>query len=125
MAKFLSLEDVEQTARQNPETFFIPSEQERKSKKVGASVRLHFLLKDPSGDQPRAERMWVTVTQAQGFLRPYKGILENAPVFIEDLKPGDEVTFKPCHIAQTIIKKGDPGWIDSAGPESPGVRNVL
>jgi hypothetical protein len=114
MAKFLSLEDVERTAKQYPDTFFIPSEEERKSQKVGASVRLHFLLKNPSDDEPRAERMWVTVTQEQGFLRPYKGTLENVPAFIEDLKPGEEVTFRSCHIAQTLIKKGDPRWIDSA-----------
>src|SRR6266550_3137390 len=114
MAKFLSLENVEETASQNPGTFFLPPEQERKSQKVGASVRLHFLLKNPADGEPRAERMWVTVTQEQGFLRSYKGILENTPVVIEDLKPGDEITFKPCHIAQTIIKKGDPRWLDSA-----------
>jgi hypothetical protein len=58
--------------------------------------------------------MWVTVTQEQGLFKPYKGVLENAPAYIEDLKPGTEVTFKECHIAQTIIKKGDPRWIDCA-----------
>src|SRR5262249_22964068 len=56
-----------------------------------------------------------TVTQEQGFLRPYKGVLENSPVFIDDLEEGAEVTFNACHIAQTIIKKGDPRWIDCAG----------
>lgn len=114
MAKFLNLEDVEKTARENPETFFIPSAEERKSQRVGDSVRLHFRLKNPSGDEPQAERMWVTVTQEQGLLKPYKGMLQNAPIYIEDLKPGDEVAFKPCHIAQTIIKKGDPRWIECA-----------
>jgi hypothetical protein len=114
MAEFLCLEDVEKTANQSPDTFFIPSKNERTSQKVGASVRLHFLLKDPSDDEPRAERMWVTITQEQGLLRPYKGVLQSAPVYIKDLKPGNEITFKPCHIGQTIIKKGDPRWIDSA-----------
>jgi hypothetical protein len=114
MAKFLKLEDVEKTAKENPETFFLPSEEERRSQRVGNSVRLHFWLKDPTPDEPRAERMWVTITQEQGLFRPYKGVLENAPAFIDDLEPGSEVTFKPCHIAQTIIKRGDPRWIDSA-----------
>jgi hypothetical protein len=113
MAKFLTLENVEQTAKEHPDTFFLPSEKERKSQKIGASVRLHFLLKNPSENDPTAERMWVKVTQECGFLKPYKGILESPPVLIDDLKPGDQVTFKPCHIAQTIIKKGDPQWIDS------------
>ena len=114
MAKFLRLEDVEKTAKENPETFFIPSEEERKAQRIGYSVRLHFWLKDPAPGQPQAERMWVTITQEQGLFRPYKAVLENAPAFIEDLKPGMEITFKPCHIARTIIKKGDPRWINCA-----------
>lgn len=114
MAKFFNLENVEKTARENPETFFIPSEEERKSRGVGDSVRLHFRLKESIAGEPQAERMWVTITQERGFLRPYKGVLQNAPAYIEDLKQGDVVTFKSCHIAQTIIKKGDPRWIDCA-----------
>lgn len=113
MAKFLALENVEQVARQHPDSFFIPPERERKSQKVGASVKLIFLLKDPPDGAPNAERMWVRITQEQGFFKPYKGTLESAPACIEDLRPGDEITFKSCHIAQTIIKKGDPRWIDS------------
>lgn len=114
MGKFLKLEDVEKLAKEHPETFFIPSKEERTSQKVGASVRLHFLLESPAEGDPTGERMWVTITQAQGFFSPYKGTLENSPAFIEDLKIGDEVTFKACHIAKTIIKRGDPRWIDSA-----------
>jgi len=114
MAKFLDLEDVVKVAREYPETFFIPSAHERKSQRIGDSVRLHFRLKNPSTDEPEAERMWVTVTQEQGFFRPYKGLLQNSPAFIEDLEEGAEVTFKSCHIAQTIIKKRDPRWIHCA-----------
>ncbi|MES2924800.1 MAG: DUF2185 domain-containing protein [Verrucomicrobiota bacterium] len=114
MAKFLNLEDVEKTARENPETFFIPPAEERKSQRVGDSVRLHFKLNNPSTGEPQAERMWVTVTQEQGFLRSYKGLLQNSPAFIEDLDQGVEVTFKSCHIAQTIIKKGDRRWVNCA-----------
>ena len=74
----------------------------------------YISVKDPLPSEPQAESMWVTITQEQSLFRPYKGVLENAPAFIEDLKQGTEVTFKPRHIAQTIIKKGDPRWIDSA-----------
>jgi hypothetical protein len=56
----------------------------------------------------------VTITHEQGFWTSYKGVLENQPAVIEDLKSGDEVTFKACHIAQTLIKKGDPRWIECA-----------
>ncbi len=114
MAKLLKLEDVEAAADEHPESFFIPPLQERRSQAVGDSVRLHFLLDNPSEDEPRAERMWVIVTRALGLLRPYRGKLESNPLYISDLKAGDEVTFKPCHIARTVIKKGDPRWIDSA-----------
>jgi hypothetical protein len=114
MAKFLRLDNVEIAARQNPDTFFLPSEEERKSQKVGDSVRLHFLVKEPRKGEPRAERMWVTVTRERGFLRSYKGTLENIPAVIEDPQLGDEIKFNACHIAQTIIKIGDPRWIDSA-----------
>ena len=114
MAKYLHLEDVEKIAKEHPQTFFLPSKEERKSQRIGDSVRLHFRLKDPGPDEPQAERMWVTVTQEKSFLKPYKGVLQNAPLFIEDLKKGTEVAFEPHHIAQTIIKKGDPRWIDSA-----------
>lgn len=113
MAKFLKLEDVEKTAKQHPDSFFIPSERERKRQKAGDSVRLHFLLDNPGEDEPRAERMWVTITRAQGLFSPYKGILENNPVYIDNLALGEEITFSACHIAQTIVKKEDPRWIDS------------
>jgi hypothetical protein len=113
MARFSDLEDVEKAAALNPATFSIPSADERKGQKVGASVRLHFLLQDAGPNEPRAERIWVTITQAQGLFKPYKGTLETNPVFFRELKINDEVSFKPCHIAQTIIKKDDPRWIDS------------
>ena len=114
MARFLNFEDVEKAAAQNPESFFIPNADERKSQKIGDSVRLHFMLQDVGANEPRAERIWVTITQAQSLFKPYKGTLETNPVFFQDFKINDEVSFKACHIAQTIIKKGDPRWIDSA-----------
>jgi hypothetical protein len=112
MSKFSHLENVEDTARKHPDSFFIPPVEERKSQKKGDSVRLHFHIQNPKEDEPRAERMWVTVTQEMGLFRGYKGELENAPVYIEDLNPGDVITFKASNIAQTIIKKGSPRWID-------------
>lgn len=113
MAKFLKLENVEETAKKNSDTFFIPSLENRKKQGIGDSVRLHFLLEDPAEDDPRAERMWVTITRKQGWFRPFRGTLENEPVYIDDLNEGDEVEFKLCHVAQTVVKKGDPDWIDA------------
>jgi hypothetical protein len=112
MRKFSYLENVEETAKQYPDSFFIPPIEERKSQKRGDSVRLHFHIKNPQEGEPRAERMWVKIKQEMGLFRSYKGELENAPAYIEDLNPGDLITFKACHIAQTIIKKDSPRWID-------------
>jgi len=114
MAKFLRLENVEDTAKRCPETFFIPSSSERKSQKTGSSVRLHFLVEEPDENGPQAEHLWVKITQERGFFRPYKGVLENAPALITNLRQGDEITFEPRHIAKTVIKKDDPRWIDAA-----------
>jgi len=114
MAKFLEIEDVEKAAALHPETFFISSAGIRESQKVGDSVRLHFLLQDVGPGEPRAERIWVTITQAQGALKSYKGTLETSPVFFKELKLHDEISFEPRHIAQTIVRKDDPRWIDSS-----------
>ncbi|MGH4140029.1 hypothetical protein [Clostridium sp.] len=56
------LEDVETVNKSNPSNFFIPDEKERKSQKKGDLVRLHFILTKPKENEPRAERMWVKIT---------------------------------------------------------------
>lgn len=111
--KSWELEDVEGTAHKNSDTFFIPSKEERNSKKKGDLVRLHFLLKEPREGEPRAERMWVKISRSKNLLGKYFGILTNQPAFITDLSAGDEIEFYPKHIAQTIIQRDDPGWIES------------
>lgn len=107
-----SLEDVEAVNKKNPNDFFIPLSEERKSQKKGDLVRLHFLLNNPKEDEPRAERMWVEITEAK--LGKYAGVLTNQPACIKSINAGDKIEFEARHIAQTIIKKGDPRWIDSS-----------
>ncbi|MBP3965026.1 DUF2314 domain-containing protein [Paenibacillus lignilyticus] len=107
-----SLEDVEKTSLLNPNTFFIPSQKERKKQKSGDLVRLRFVLSHPSEDGPRAERMWVEITEKKLFSQKYKGILTNQPIYINSLHVGDKIEFQPKHIARIIIPKGDPCWLD-------------
>jgi hypothetical protein len=107
------LEDVEVANRVNPNGFFIPSLNERKSQKKGDMVRLHFMLSDPKEDEPRAERIWVEIIETKLFAKKYVGILTNKPAYIKSLSVGDRIEFEVRHIAQTIIKKNDPRWIDS------------
>jgi len=106
------LEDVEETHRRYPDTFHLPSLEERRSLQVGRSVRLHFTFDKPELDNCRAERMWVTITETPGA-DEFRGALENAPVYIRTLAPGDVVSFRTCHIAQILIPKGDPRWMDT------------
>jgi len=110
--KTWELENVELKAKNYPETFFIPSLNERKNKKIGESVRLHFVHLLKKQDEPEAERMWVIITKERTLFSKYKGILENQPAYITELNVGDEIEFEVINIAQTIIKKGDPLWID-------------
>jgi hypothetical protein len=110
--KSWKLENVEKTSLANPNTFFIPSAEERKSKNIGDQVRLHFVLKEPDEEAPRTERMWVKITET--LSNGYKGVLINQPLYITDLNMGDKIEFQSNNIAQTIVKKGDPLWIDSA-----------
>src|SRR5262249_34996366 len=53
-----SLEDVDEAHAANPDTFFVPSLEERRSLAPGRIVRLHFLVLREGPDLPRAERMW-------------------------------------------------------------------
>ena len=108
------LEDVEAAARANPRSFFIPSLEERANQSVGDEVRLHFLLTDPGSDLPRAERMWVQIVEREGTPPRYVGTLQNAPTAIAGLDVGARIPFGTEHIAQTIIRKSDPRWIEVA-----------
>lgn len=110
------LEDVTQTARENPKTFFIPDAAERSTLQSGQRVRLHFVIGTPKPDGPRAERMWVEISNRsdgpQGV--EYAGHLTNQPAAIVDLRRGDLVEFGPRHVAQVQVRKGDPKWLPNA-----------
>jgi len=98
----------------NPETFAIPNLHERMSQQIGDQVKLLFVLRNPVVDGPRAERMWVQISSALSSTGDYIGVLTNRPTHIRDLNPGDVITFKPCHIAATIIRTSDPRRVSCA-----------
>ena len=108
------LENVEQAAAANPDSFFIPSAAERRAQQVGDVVRLHFVLLQEGPDLPRAERMWVEIAERSGDPPRYIGVLTNQPRSIHSLAPGDRIPFGPEHIARTIIKPTDPRWFEAA-----------
>lgn len=89
----------------SPATFQIPSEHERRSLRVGTMVKLLFLLRgqDDAGSYQQCERMWVTITRAEGG--EYTGSLESLPVTSAVLAPGDKIHFKPEHVATIFVRR--------------------
>jgi hypothetical protein len=108
------LQNIEQIAKKNSETFFIPSLNERESQGIDDEVRLHFELIESMINGCSAERMWVKIVKKESKSPKFTGILLNHPLFISDLSIGDEIIFDVEHIAQIIIKEGSPLWIDCA-----------
>lgn len=77
--------------RKHPDTFWIPSEEERGAVVSGMEVKLTFEMRDGW-----CERMWVTVIGRKG--RKLIGRLDNEPVGIPRLLGGDVIKFKRDHI---------------------------
>jgi hypothetical protein len=90
------LGNAELRHQEHPRSFFIPSRAERESVAPGDLVRLMFELVDPADDEPRAERMWVQVTEVRRGR--YVGTLDNQPVALTSIGPGSQVEFGPEHI---------------------------
>jgi hypothetical protein len=84
----MKLINVEQRARQHPDTFVIPDTISRHNLKAGQLVKLIF---------DDRERMWVKVTEVLGG-GSYKGTLDNKPVVV-DMSLGDAVEFEAEHVA--------------------------
>jgi hypothetical protein len=116
------LENVEKKAKENPDQFFIPSTDERKNQKIGDIVRLHFILKEKGPGLPRAERMWVKIFEIDNKGNNFKGYLTSQPKYIKGLKADDVISFNIANIAQVIIKRTDPNWIE-CGEQAALVSN--
>ena len=119
-----------------PDTFPIPTQEEREPLRAGDMVNLVFLLDPPPSSGPNAERMWVEV-RATADDGSYEGFLTNRPVVITSLAPSAVVAFEAKHVAGIALGKeevtfdvtlravvstrvreitGPPGW---AGKEEP------
>jgi hypothetical protein len=77
--------------RMYPETFWIPTSEERLAIEPGMVVKLMFEMKDGWG-----ERMWVRVWSMNG--RHLIGTLVNEPVGIPRLTHGDTIKFNHDHV---------------------------
>lgn len=83
---------------EHPDTFEIPSQQDKAAIQVDDYVKLIF---QQGGAMP--ERMWVLVTEMDGD--KLKGMLSNHPINIESLEHGDEVLFGTEHIVSVLDRE--------------------
>lgn len=90
--KYTLIDGVERNS-ENPDTFYIPSKEDKETVNIGTLVKLGFETNDI--EECGGERMWVVVTQKTegGFV----GTLRNNPVFM-DLDFGDVVHFQSKNI---------------------------
>jgi hypothetical protein len=96
--------------RQYPETFEIPTVEEKRALRPGCMVKLMFMLKDGSG-----ERMWVRITESAGHGH-HVGALSNTPAFIPRLEPGTTVRFNDDHVIDINWSSRDPdAFVDQGG----------
>jgi hypothetical protein len=102
------LERAEDRHAASPETFSIPSREERVAVAPGRTVKLLFLFMNEEQGTPiiDCERMWVTVLSAEGGT--YTGRLESLPASSSALAPGYVVSFGPEHIAAVMTPTTDP-----------------
>lgn len=101
MNKHFTLGDGEAMNAAHPNTFWIPTREERENLAIGTSVKLMFEQAAPPAGRNTAlgninsERMWVTVTEKTHD--GYVGKLANTP-FVVKAKHGQVVRFEACHV---------------------------
>jgi hypothetical protein len=120
---YWQLRSAEESHTKNPDTFWIPTLEERQSLQRGQAARLIFDIEvaDEGKAKTVGERMWVIVTEKIG--EDYIGVLDNQPACMsfEDgfyLRFGAEVPFSVQH----VIDIGSPpqeyvDWQLSLPPE--------
>lgn len=88
---------------EGPYTFYVPSKKVIDKLKKGNFAKLLFEVKRKA--TPSTERMWVQINERKGD--KLIGRLDNDPIGIKDLKPGDEIKFESKHIVSTDIDDKD------------------
>ena len=96
------LESAEARHAKFPDSFEIPSLEQREDLKPGDAAKLLFdaeVREDGEIVDRGVSRMWVVVQSRKG--RNYIGVLDSDPGYAENLSlgPGSEVLFAPEHVA--------------------------
>ncbi len=92
------LGDGDQRHRDHPDTFWVPSPQDKAAIEVGDIVKLAFDQTWPGG---YGERMWVRITKVGP--KKLEGVLRNEPIFIPRLSWNDTIKFERKHIIDIDI----------------------
>ena len=92
--------DGEERNQANPDTFDIPTQEERTNLKEGDYAKLIFRIEmDDTGEDDDRERMWVIVKERTSS--GYIGTLDNQPGAMDDdhsLQYGSQVAFEPRQV---------------------------
>ena len=104
-----TLDNAESRHAESPDTFHIPSREERTGLQVGQMVQLLFLFLNAEPDGSPiidCEKMWVTIQGVAGGR--YWGQLESLPHTSTAPAPLDRIEFGPEHAGAVFIRKTDP-----------------
>ena len=113
------LGNAEEQHAANPHGFFIPTAERRHALEPGELVRLQFRRPEWAEGEPSGERMYVEIDRRDGG--EYVANLTNQPVYIQDIKLGDEVRFGPEH----VIEVDDPAWYPYVGKKAITNQRLL
>ncbi|MCG7584855.1 DUF2185 domain-containing protein [Photobacterium sp. OFAV2-7] len=121
--KSWKLEDAQAIADEFPYTFYKPSKEVISKLRPGNQAKLIFEFDSQEPEAPRAERMWVEITNLteHGF----SGYLDNNPEYIQDLKYKDTVEFQACHIIDIDLDDPVPSITDKYIKRCFVTNNIL
>lgn len=101
-----SLGDGVERHSKHPDTFYLPSDEAKGLLRPGDDVKLMFEMKRDGG----GDRMWVTIVEIGRH--HFVGELNNWPVMVPKLVPGDTIKFRLRHII-------DIAWREECVIEDP------
>ena len=104
--KSWELENAQRIAEEFPYTFYKPSKEVVSQLRPGNQAKLIFEFNSDDPEAPRAERMWVEITEVNDS--GFSGYLDNVPAYIKDLKHKDPIQFQECHIIDTDLRDPIP-----------------
>ena len=118
-----NLENAQKIADEFPYTFYKPSTVVVSQLKAGNQAKLIFEFESGDPEAPRAERMWVEITDVDDD--EFSGYLDNDPLHIKDLKHKDPVEFSECHIIDTDLNDPVPSITEKYVKRCFVTHNIL